>query len=56
MTNETLEFTVEAIGDGPIMGQNDGQPFVVKPGKVSITRSQRPIYVVTTRRSLIQRG
>ena len=52
LSDEVLEFTVEAIDGARIFGQHDGQPFVVEPGKISIARAKRPIYVVTTRRSL----
>ena len=52
VTSRAMEFTVESVDGAPIIGQHDGQPFVIEPGRVSITRAERPIFVVTTRRSL----
>jgi len=52
VTSPEMEFSVEAVNGAPIIGQHDGQPFVVQPGTVTISRAERPIYVVTTRRSL----
>jgi diacylglycerol kinase family enzyme len=55
VTSRAMEFTVESVNGEPIIGQHDGQPFVIEPGKVTITRAERPIYVVTTRRSLYRK-
>jgi diacylglycerol kinase family enzyme len=54
LTNQLLEFTVESIDAEPIIGQRDGQPFVVNPGRVAIRHADRPVYVVTTRRSIFE--
>ena len=51
-SDESLTLSIEPIDDQAIFGQSDGHPFVVKPGEIVITRITRPLYAVTTGRSL----